>query len=202
MNDAAQAHDDQAMPGVVLTSTLRKQLTSLCACASADDARPVLACVAFQGTTAAATDSYILGMLDLGAGGSDEQRLVAAKPLSEALRRASKTDDVRIVFDQDAATVIVDGPTLIGTRSHQTRLPYVEGKFPDFATLIPKFDGCGPDAPAFNPRNVAKIAALAPPDLLHAPPVRLRWQDALKPIRVEVAHGNQLLGIVMPVRMS
>ena len=224
--EAARADAERkaaAVPGVLpLDDLLRRRLIALTGCAATDLSRPVLCHVAFEAFTAWATDSYVLGRLHLPDGnGPAEQRVVPARELAAVLRRAKKRDTVVLEFGDDAATVTVESPSLFSTTSSTVvRLPYPtkadgEVRFPDVAQLIPAIEPAGGvaagPAPAFNPRHLARVAALAGPSssTSAAPVVRLRWPAAevvegvpmpLKAMQVEDGAGD-LLGLVMPVRL-
>lgn len=181
----------------------KDRLVALCGCASDDRFRPILSAVAFDSKAAAATDSYVLGTVELEDAAPDLEGTVAlpAKPLAQALRRVGKKSDARIDFDDDGGVVVIETPMLTGTSRETVSLPYVEGAFPDWRSIIPDSPGdCAADPPHFDPDKLAKVTKLAAAGKRRNP-VRIRWHETHRPIVVEdEAHG--LLGIVMPVRVQ
>ncbi len=118
----------------VSASVLRKGLQQVGFAASNDEARPVLTGVYFYSQkdqlVIVATDSYRLGEKKLTKNTQNIELLVPATAMQDLLRILADTDDeVQITSDDQQALFKVNDIELV------TRL--IDGKYPDYAKLIP-----------------------------------------------------------------
>lgn len=196
-------------PSVLLDAAMTKRLKMLTKCASNDLARPMLCCIGFDGTSAWATDSYVLARVPVQwAEKKGPLRFVEAKHLLAVLK-AGPRDTVKLEPTVEVLNVF-DGRGAGGTggqfqASAHFVVPWVRGEYPRIDQVIPARpvrdeDRGLPPGTCFDPEKLARVAACAT-DLGRSsklPPVTVWQTSPLKPIVVE--QRGEFVGLVMPIK--
>ena len=133
---AATEPGDDAVPSTMKAEDFGSMVAQVARAAGTDDARPVLTGVSLvaEGDTlvAAATDSYRLAVRRLRwDGAADAAALVPRRALEEARRSAEQLGgEVRLLLEPGHRVTFELGERRLGTS-------LIEGRFPDYAQLIP-----------------------------------------------------------------
>ena len=182
--------------------------------ASKDQARPILCGVELSlngKIEATATDSYRLGHDEcpVESSSGEATMVLEAKDIAAIAKELLKAHE-RFEVTVTTRPAIVDGGSegtevniAAGNRIWVLRSVY--GTFPNWKVLVPAADASGEVSTiGLNPEQIAsfaKVMADCGPKSKNprqATPMRLRFQDNLKPVVVNI--GASFLGVIMPVR--